>query len=170
MGYKALDVADYIVDYCNKKGQKITHLQLQKILYFAEANYLVMGSSLFDDEISKWRLGPVVQSVYHEYKIFGSNNINYIPNRLEFDPSGKINFISYNPNAIDEKDKEKLSKIIDKYIIFPPFTLVDATHQHEPWKKDKEKIDSGVQGLIYDKEELRKFFKENPVAFEVNIN
>lgn len=164
--YKALDVAGYVVSYCNSTGKKISHLQLQKILYFLEANYLVNGKQLFEDDISKWRLGPVVESVYHEYKTFGSQNIGYVPKRLGIDSDGKISIISYNPDAIDPKDKEIINEIVDKYIKYDPFQLVKATHRHAPWKRDEQLINKGVS-LLYDKEELKEFFINNPDAFEV---
>jgi uncharacterized phage-associated protein len=163
--YKAIDVADYIVDYCNKSGKKISHLQLQKILYFCEAHYLIENKNLFKDDISKWRLGPVVESVYHEYKTFGSRNITYVPNRLVLE-NGKFKRVSFNPDVIKENDKEKINKIVNKYITFGPFELVDATHEHEPWKRDEPFINSGID-LIFDKEELKTFFQNNPDAFEV---
>jgi uncharacterized phage-associated protein len=164
--YKAIDVADYIVDYCNKTGKKISHLQLQKILYFCEAHYLIKDKNLFEDDISKWRLGPVVESVYHEYKTFGSSNITYVPNKLILDSDGSFKRVSFNPNAIEEQDKDTINKIVDKYIKFGPFELVNATHKHKPWERDEHFINSGVD-LTYDKEELKKFFQNNPDAFEV---
>ncbi|MBB6446436.1 Panacea domain-containing protein [Bacillus benzoevorans] len=165
--YKALDVADYIVQYCNTTGKKITHLQLQKILYFSEAKYLVNNSNLFDDTISKWRMGPVVERVYHEYKTFGSSNISYVPKRLTFKSDGTIALTSFDPDSIEEKDKKEIEKIVDEYIINSPFTLVQATHDHYPWKKDEALINAGTHGLSYDKSELKDFFKNNPSAFEV---
>lgn len=165
--YNALDVADYIVHYCNTTGKKISHLQLQKILYYSEAKYLVNNSNLFAEDISKWRLGPVVESVYHEYKTFGSANIGYVPQRLSFNADGTFEVTSFNPNVLKDDDKKQIEGIVDKYITKNAFTLVRATHEHYPWKKDVTKINDGIQGLTYDKVELRDFFKSNPAAFEV---
>jgi uncharacterized phage-associated protein len=165
--YNAIDVADYIVNYCNTTGKNISHLQLQKILYFSEAYYLVNNTTLFDDTISKWKLGPVVESVYHEYKTFGSNNISYVPKKFSFNTDGTIEILSFNPNALKDEDKKQIEDIVNKYIAIEPFTLVRATHDHYPWKKDEVKITAGIQGITYDKNELREFFKSNPSAFEV---
>lgn len=32
---------------------------------------------LFNDDIYAWKHGPVVESVYHNYKSFGSNGIEF---------------------------------------------------------------------------------------------
>ncbi|MEK5108234.1 type II toxin-antitoxin system antitoxin SocA domain-containing protein [Cytobacillus sp. FSL K6-0129] len=165
--YRALDVADYIVHYCIETGKNISHLKLQKILYFLEAHYLVNDSTLFTDDISKWRLGPVVESVYHEYKEFGSNNIKYIPNRISIDDTGKVSVSSFNVDIIDEHDKNVINTIVDKYSSIGPFILVNATHEHTPWKEDEPNINNGVKGLYYNKTELRDFFIKHPNSFEV---
>lgn len=166
--YKAMDVADYIVYYCNEIGKKISHLQLQKILYFLEGKYLIQNKSLFKEEIAKWKLGPVVETVYHEYKTFGSGNINYVPKRLEIKLDGSLIYSDFNKDAIKPEDKSKIELIVKKYIDIDPFKLVEESHQHDPWKKDRLKIITGQQGLKYDKDELKHFFIKNPRAFEVN--
>ena len=39
--YNALDVAKYIIFYCNTIGSSISNLKLQKVLYFVQAEFLV---------------------------------------------------------------------------------------------------------------------------------
>ena len=40
--YSAIDVARYIIAHCNRNGQTISNLKLQKILYFIQAEFLVV--------------------------------------------------------------------------------------------------------------------------------
>lgn len=73
--YTALSVARYIIDYCNEIGRGISNLKLQKILYFVQAQFLVSTSNnapCFSDPIEEWDFGPLVPSVYHHYKVYGS--------------------------------------------------------------------------------------------------
>lgn len=52
----------------------ITPLKLQKLLYFAQAVFLVQTSrALFRENILHWEYGPVVKEVYDAYK----NNQRY---------------------------------------------------------------------------------------------
>lgn len=62
-----LDVATYILT-----KTKCTHLSLEKLVYFAYADYLCRsGKRLFDDKIYAFSHGPVIESVYQTYKKSG---------------------------------------------------------------------------------------------------
>ena len=74
---KALEVAKYIVYIANRYGELITPLKLQKLLYYAQADYLVKhnGTPLFEEPIEAHEDGPIVQSVYEFFKPFGHGPI-----------------------------------------------------------------------------------------------
>jgi len=57
-------------------GHSVSNLKLQKILYFIQAEFLVVkGIPCFEEEIIAWGFGPVVLEVYHEYKVYGAAGI-----------------------------------------------------------------------------------------------
>ncbi len=61
---KGVDIAKYILSV-----KKCTHLQLEKLVYMCYAEYLcATGKRLFEDYIYAFKYGPVVKSVYDEYK------------------------------------------------------------------------------------------------------
>lgn len=70
--YKAMDLANYIVDKCIKDNVPITNLQLQRILYFVQKDFLKRGSPAFSDYIEAWEFGPVVPNVYFCFCGFGA--------------------------------------------------------------------------------------------------
>lgn len=70
--YKAMDLANYIVDKCIKDNVPITNLQLQRILYFIQKDFLKRGSPAFSDYIEAWWFGPVVPNVYFCFCGFGA--------------------------------------------------------------------------------------------------
>ncbi|WP_138090797.1 Panacea domain-containing protein [Halalkalibacterium halodurans] len=167
---KAIDVANYFVHLALQQGSPLSHLKLQKLLYFAEAHYsLISNEPLFEGSMQKWKLGPVVPEVYHEYKTFGSRNITHIPTKSEvlFDFE-KMEFINSKPNdddvieRIDDNDKQIIKDVFDKYNSSDPYDLVHKTHEHTLWKKDENQILSGVRDLEYDKDEMRHYFRANP--------
>lgn len=50
----------------------ISPLKLQKIMYFVASEYAkVTGEQLFEERFEAWRYGPVLRSVYREFKPFG---------------------------------------------------------------------------------------------------
>ena len=70
--YSAMDIARYIVDKCTNDGCPISNLQLQKILYFIQRDYLKKDSQAYSEEIQAWQFGPVVPDVYYRYCGFGA--------------------------------------------------------------------------------------------------
>ena len=77
--YRAIDLANYIVDKCIKDNVPITNLQLQRILYFVQKDFLKRGSQAFSDYIEAWVFGPVVPNVYFCFCGFGAMPISFIP-------------------------------------------------------------------------------------------
>ena len=75
--YNASDIAKYVLKKCTDDGFPISNLQLQKILYFLQRDFLrVKEQPLFRDEIEAWQFGPVVPNVYYDYCSYGANSIS----------------------------------------------------------------------------------------------
>lgn len=125
--YNASEVAKYFIYLASKNiiGDKkeregITNLKLQKILYLAQAYYLSkLNKPLFKDNIEAWIYGPVISSVYHQYKKNENNPI------IDIDDNSKIS----------SEDKIFLEKIWDSFGGYSASKLVEITHSHTPWKE-----------------------------------
>jgi uncharacterized phage-associated protein len=117
----ALDVARLFLAWANRDGDVITNLKMQKLLYYAQAWHLVnFGQPLFDDQIQAWNFGPVVRSIYHEFKAFGSSPIDYKKTGQEekqFSPE-QLTF---------------LREFYSTFIRFSAHELVSMTHAEDPW-------------------------------------
>lgn len=133
--YEALDVANYIVNYCIDIEQPVSNLKLQKLLYYVQAASLVEENRpMFNDEICAWTYGPVVERVYHEFKSYANMNISdYVTGR-------EINYgfdydDQYDPyDAIEESDGDVIQKVVKSYQGTSPLDMVRKTHNEEPWK------------------------------------
>lgn len=118
--YSAIDVARYIIDHCNRNGQTISNLKLQKILYFIQAEFLVVQDKpCFQEKIEAWDFGPVVPEVYRHYKVYGSAAI----------PS--LRSEDYCP--FSKKDKILADGIIDECANYSTSELAEYTHNQSPW-------------------------------------
>ena len=124
--HKAEDIAKFFINRANKEyvdeggvAEGITNLKLQKMLYFAQAAHLSMyGKPLFEDEIEAWKFGPVVRSVYDQYKANGNSPIaECVGIKLEDDLESFL---------------ESVWSIYGKY---SASELVQITHNHLPWKE-----------------------------------
>ena len=116
--YPAEDVANYIIGYCGSKG--ITHLVLQKILYFVAGEFFKYdGRDILSPEFHAWKLGPVIPSIYETFCIYGESRLR---------PS------SQNPPEIREDDQKIINTVVDYWIEKPVWTIVGKAHETDPWK------------------------------------
>ncbi len=99
-------------------GEALTHLKLQKLLYFAQAYYLAnYGEPLFAEDMQAWTHGPVVPSVWHEYKQYSWQAI----------PSG-------NGANVPDDIIPYLEAIYTHFGKFDAKELERITHKHDPWR------------------------------------
>ena len=70
--YTALDYSKYAVCKCIEEKHPISNLQLQKILYFIQKDFLLKGLVAFPDYFEAWRFGPVIPNVYYYFCSFGA--------------------------------------------------------------------------------------------------
>ncbi|MEG2273229.1 MAG: DUF4065 domain-containing protein [Acinetobacter sp.] len=77
MAYSAIAVANAFIERAKKQNiTDLTPMKLQKLVFFAHAWSLAASNNpLIKDKVLAWRYGPVIESVYHEFKSYGSNNI-----------------------------------------------------------------------------------------------
>lgn len=141
--YSALDVSKHIIQRCNETGNTISNLKLQKILYFVQAEFLVStGGACFPEAIEAWDFGPVVPEVYHRYKVYGSANIPYMG-------GGKTVKIS-------SKDQKLMDGIIDECSGYSASSLVEITHQQDPWRDAYRPY----MGNVITTQSIKKYFEE----------
>lgn len=118
--YNALDIAKHIIKCFDEKGEPISNLKLQKLLYFAWIEYYNKKKEyLFSQPFEAWRFGPVVPDVYYEYSIFGG-----LPIFLEL-----LETIEESGCCIEESDAKILEKPIDAYLNKSVFEMVKETHK-----------------------------------------
>lgn len=124
-----MDVATYILSKV-----KCTHLSLEKLVYFAYADYLCEHSErLFEDKIYAFAYGPVIDSVYKVFKRSGYDYVNRdtgIRTGVEEMPAkSRILF------AKDGAEKlRSIDKTIERYGGYTASALVKITHRKgSPW-------------------------------------
>ena len=73
MVYSALTIAEYVLYYAKMKGYGLSSLQLLKILYFVQAQFLVFKKTpAFADKMTAASWGPDVKSVWDRYSAYGN--------------------------------------------------------------------------------------------------
>lgn len=82
MIYSAVTIAEYVIDRCYRGlNHPINNMQLQKILYFIQGEYLAkFDIPLFYDDFKAWRNGASIPEVYYKYEFYISDPITEIYN------------------------------------------------------------------------------------------
>lgn len=139
------DIAKYVVCYANAKGSPITHLKLQKILYYLQGTIAAKfeDRKLFADSIEAWQYGPVVRAVYYEYCSNGSLS-------LKASDQNELGFSADMLKAMNE--------VIDEKLKLTESQLVRATHQELPWRNHAAEVAAGKKPEI-PFSEIAEFFK-----------
>lgn len=109
--YSALNIAKYIIDKCTNDKCPISNLQLQKILYYIQREFLQQGAKAFSEEIEAWQFGPVVPEVYKQYCGFGA-----IPIRMLYVVD------------LDSDYVKIINPIVEKKRLLNPWDMVSDTH------------------------------------------
>ncbi|MGN2348321.1 Panacea domain-containing protein [Clostridium cagae] len=158
--YNVLDVSLYVAHHSAEKGTPISNLQLQKILYYIQAMFLVnKGVECFNEEILHWNYGPVIREAYDEFKVYGNG---FIPKDVEYSKiifDSKTNQIDFSKESLDDElfcleDIVLMNVVIDAYRTKAPFELVNKTHQEDPWSKTQ-------SNEIIPKQKIEEYYKNN---------
>ncbi|WGF40224.1 MULTISPECIES: Panacea domain-containing protein [Lysinibacillus] len=158
--FNASEVAAYIVQKFNEKGMYLDHLKLQKILYFITLDWVrEYGEYPYKQATEMWKLGPVVRSVYSEYRTNGYSQIVEQPTTLIVNNDG-MRFGKHEVANFDLPESALVDKVISKYGEMNSFDLVDITHDHSPWKRKEEDIRSGVSNIEYTFDDYQEAINE----------
>lgn len=139
MSFSAKAIANYFIDHAASLGQQLTPMKLQKLIYFAHGwNLAINNKPLINEQVEAWQFGPVIESVYHEFKHFGRDSIKGHAVDIELVDADKMD-IRYTAPTIDYKDADTralLDKIWDAYGRYTAIQLSNMTHKEgTPWEQ-----------------------------------
>ncbi|MES2041447.1 MAG: type II toxin-antitoxin system antitoxin SocA domain-containing protein [Pseudomonadota bacterium] len=131
MRYSPKSIANYFLNLAAASNQSISPMKLQKLVYYAHGWYAGYTSEpLIDEAVEAWQYGPVIPSLYHEFKRFGAGNISGKATELE-----GIEF-RVAPTPTDPNLCQFLDNIWTSYGQFTGVRLSEMTHAPDgPWDK-----------------------------------
>ncbi len=120
-------IANFFIQKSFDTGKEITPMKVVKLVYISHGWSLgIVDEPLINERISAWKFGPVVESVYHEFKRYGSNQITSLG--TEFSGLKVIT------PCVDETKYELLNRIWEVYGDMDGIELSSLTHQKgTPW-------------------------------------
>lgn len=124
-------IANNLIMRALNENVSLSPMKLQKLIYFLYRDYLQeTGEKLFSEPFEAWQYGPVLASVYDEFKGFGARTIT----RFARDSLGDV---------YTAKESGKFGKCLEhiwaEYSSFTGWDLSVMTHQPgTAWRKAME--------------------------------
>ncbi len=113
-------VAKEFIRIANENGRNLTKLQLQKLLFFAQAwSIVIRDTELIGDDFEAWKLGPVNKAAWQFF--------NEVDGRVL--PFQDNEFSSW----ISPDDRRFIEAVWNSYCGFGPYELSQMTHAEGPW-------------------------------------
>lgn len=149
--YLASTIASYFLELAKENGQLITHMRLQKLVFFAHAwNLALRNYSLLDEDVQAWETGLVIASIYGEYRSFGKREITHH---------------CYSPQKLAALSKDKttvalLDEVWRVYRAYSDFKLLEMTHlPNSPWKQAR--ANSTKPKVAVPDEIIREYYQDH---------
>jgi uncharacterized phage-associated protein len=146
----AIDVARYLVYLaaCESEPEFLTHLRLQKLLYYVQGWSLALrGRAMFSERIEAWAHGPVVPSVYPKFAEYGDKPIS---------PENML--VS---QVLSKDDRELIESVWESYKVYSSSSLRTMTHSEAPWKDARGKAGTADRCTAeITKDAMKRFFVE----------
>ena len=120
---RASDVAHYflLAQEASDVGDPITNLKLQKLCYYAQGLFLTkLKRPLFFDDIEHWQHGPVIPSLWRQYKGLGAGPIPVPRQQLD-------------PYLFTSEIRDVLDQVFMMYGPLSAVELRNQTHRESPW-------------------------------------
>ena len=159
MAYDAKAVANFFLDLAKEEKKNISPMKLQKLLFFAHGwNLALFDEPLIADAIEAWQFGPVVPSIYHEFKHLRSGAISSRAMSLDLE-----NFKMFEPCLPSEATQTKalLKRIWEAYGGMSAIDLSNLTHADgSPWALAVAKFGANTRRVPINDESIRTYFKQ----------
>lgn len=165
--YDPRAIANQMLDVSEDRGDRITNLALQKLLYFAHGLYLTKTKRpLVSGYFEAWQYGPVHPAVYRAFKRAGAEPIDV--RAVAQDPlTGKTRSL---PKPTDRAVIDLVSDVMRSYGSLSPGRLVDLSHaKHSPWAAVVEKSQTTVSiGMRIPDSLILERFRHHKVSIDAS--
>ena len=145
--YKVGAVANFIIGRARQTGVQLTHIKLQKLVYISYGIYLaITEKKLFVERIEAWPFGPVVPSLYHEFKRFGASPIRKWSRDFDYTTG------TFETPLVSDSDETAVVALNCTWSVYgemPAFDLVKSTHNEgTPWHQARAADQSTIEDSV----------------------
>lgn len=139
-------ITDYILATSRDRGELLTNLKLQKLLYYAQAWFLALYDDyLFAEDFQAWVHGPVLPTQYRRFNMFAWRPIDDLVHK---------------PDALLVRVARHLDKIVSEFGSETAIALEIMTHREKPWRDARKGLPPHAPSTaIISKHSMRDFYK-----------
>nr|WP_109464514.1 type II toxin-antitoxin system antitoxin SocA domain-containing protein [Albibacillus kandeliae] len=140
--YDPRAIANLLLEIAEEEDVAVTHVALQKLIYFAHGTKLMQSRSpLVSGNFEAWQHGPVHPAVYSSFKSAGADAIRF--RAVSRDAlTGKETPL---PTPEDGDVRSLIRQVLIAYGKMSPWLLVDISHAPGgPWATVKHKTGTAV--------------------------
>ena len=132
--HKSGRIAEFLLYLSTREGRPITPMQLLKLAYISHGWMLgLYGKPLTCEAAEAWEYGPVLPSLYHQFKRFKGSCITHNH--------------AFAPADFDSQESSIMTQVWDAYSGYTGIQLSALTHKPgTPW--DITRRDSGAGAVI----------------------
>lgn len=148
MSVKAMDVANFYIDYFKDSEDPMTKVRIQKFVYYAQVETMVRtGKCLFKEDFEAWHFGPVVPRVSAIFQ-----------DRKDGEPiTGTVG--SYDVHVFSAEELEILVDVAKYCGKYSTAELSRRTHiQDGPWIQYHTE---GGKAAVIPKKAMKSFYREH---------
>ncbi len=152
------DAADYILLKTLEGGESVSHLKLQKLVYYSQAWHLALYKrQLFSGRFQAWVHGPVSRDLYDRFR--GTKSLYTAMSVNDITPG-------FDLEALPPEERSHLDEVLEVYAKFTGSQLEDMSHAEEPWIKARKGYSPGDRCENYIDEGLMTQYFTSQMAHE----
>jgi uncharacterized phage-associated protein len=144
--------AQAILERTCEKDISVSHLKLQKLMYYCQGYHLALhDETAFDSKVCAWKHGPVITALYAEYNMYGSSDI----------PQKEIKNIF---SELTASAQEVIDFVLNKYGHMGAWALRQQTHREQPWLTHYDRPTNTVDNQEITSEEMKSYFEDQMIT------
>ncbi|QTE36536.1 DUF4065 domain-containing protein [Mucilaginibacter gossypii] len=152
-------IDSYILsEYILQNWGPMSHLKLQKILYYIEGYHLAyFNDSVIDDDFQAWVHGPVSKKIYDSLK-----NKSILHTELTYQKSeGENNPDEVLKNTLTQDQVDFINETVEELSKISSTQLENMTHSEEPWINARRGYSAADRcEVVIDKELMKKYYRQ----------
>ena len=170
MPYNPIAIANYFIEQAESHGETLTAMKLQKLVFFAHGWYLaIKNAPLIDEQVEAWPYGPVIRSLYREFREYGDRNITEKVSVFKtlVKSDGRRSRTILRPTIDDNPEsatftKQFLDRVWEVYSKFTAIQLSNMTHEvGTPWRLIHDSYDGKPpKGTDIPSDSIKKYFQD----------